>query len=144
MKGLFRLILWPIPAVLVLLALVACGAGAPGASPAPSGPSGSLGVMTAEAGTQALAALCELRGVTDRDQANGLFFDHAHLTLHVLAAATEPVDRVPAAGLLEAKQVVEADLQADALPETFPDDVGALLEATRTALEAVGLPSPAC
>ena len=139
MKNLLRLI----PA-LVLFALVACDGGTPGASPAPSGPSGSLGVMTADAGIQALAALCELRSVTDRDQANGVFFDHAHQTLHVLAAATEPVDRVPAAGLLEAKQVVEADLQADALPPSFPDDVRALLEATRAALEAVDLPAPAC
>ena len=143
MKNPLRLILWLIPA-LVLLALVACGGGSPGASPPASGPSGSLGVMTAEAGTQALAALCELRSVTDRDQANALFFDHAHQTLHVLAAATEPVDRVPAAGLLEAKQVVEADLLADTLPETFAGDVGALLVATRGALEAVGLPSPDC
>lgn len=132
-----------IPA-LVLLALVSCGGGTPEASPAPSGPSGSLGVMTADAGTQALAALCELRSVTDRDQANGLFFDHAHQTLHVLAAATEPVDRVPAAGLLEAKQVVEADLLADTLPTTFADDVGALLEATREALKTVALPAPGC
>ena len=129
--------------VLALLVLVACGGGGE-PTPAVSGPSGSLGVMTADAGTQALSVLCELQSVTDRDQANALFFDHAHLTLHVLAAATEPVDRVPAAGLLEAKQVVEADLLADTLPETFSDDVGALLEATRTALEAVGLPSPAC
>ena len=129
--------------VLAMLVLVACGGGGE-PTPAVSGPSGSLGVMTAQAGTEALAALCRLRSVTDRDTANGLFFDRAHLTLHVLAAATEPVDRVPAAGLLEAKQVVEADLQADTLPETFSDDVGALLEATRTALETVGLPSPAC
>lgn len=129
---------------LVLLALVACGGDTTGASPAPSGPSGSLGVMTADAGTQALTALCELRSVTDLDQANALFFDHAHLTLHVLAAATEPVDRVPAAGLLEAKQVVEADLLADTLPVTFADDVGALLVATRGALETVDLPAPGC
>ena len=146
MKGLLRSIPspipWPIP-VLVMVALVACG-GTTGASPVPSGPSGSLGVMTADAGTEALTALCELRNVTDRDQANALFFDHAHQTLHVLAAATEPVDRVPAAGLLEAKQVVEADLLADTLPETFADDVDALLVATRGALEAVDLPAPGC
>jgi hypothetical protein len=100
--------------------------------------------MTAGAGAEALAALCDLRDVTDPDQANATFFDRAHQTLHVLAAATEPVDRVPAAGLLEAKQVVEADLQSDTLPDSFPDDVRALLEATRAALEAVDLPAPAC
>jgi hypothetical protein len=138
-----RRLLGPIPA-LVLLALVACSGGSADPTPAPSGPSGSLGVMTADGGTQALAALCELRSVADRDTANALFFDHAHQTLHVLAAATEPVDRVPAAGLLEAKQVVEADLLADTLPESFADDVGALLEATRGALEAVDLPAPGC
>jgi hypothetical protein len=100
--------------------------------------------MTEQAGTEAIAALCELRGATDRDTANALFFDRAHSTLHVLAAATEPVDRVPAAGLLEAKQVVEADLQADTLPESFAGDVADLLEATRGALEAVDLPAPGC
>jgi hypothetical protein len=139
MKRLFG----PIPA-LALLSLLACSGGSDDPTPAPSGPSGSLGVMTADAGTQALTALCELRGVTDRDSANALFFDQAHQTLHVLAAATEPVDRVPAAGLLEAKQVVEADLLADSLPDSFEDDVGALLEATRGALEAVDLPAPGC
>ena len=130
--------------ILAVLALTACGGGAAPPTPAPSDPSGSLGVMTAEAGTEALAALCQLRSATDRDTANGLFFDRAHLTLHVLAAATEPVDRVPAAGLLETKQIVEADLQADALPHTFSDDVEALIEATGTALDTVGLPSPDC
>ena len=132
--------------LLGLLGLVACGGGGGGAEPSPaaSGPSGSLGVMTADAGTRTVAALCELRTATERDVANGLFFDAAHQSLHVLAAATETVDRVPAAGLLEAKQIVESDLQADALPDAFPEDVGALLEATRTALETVDLPAPQC
>jgi hypothetical protein len=134
------------PALTLLagLVLTACSGGAADPSPTASGPSGSLGVMTAEAGTQALAALCELRDATDREAANATFFDLAHQTLHVLAAATETVDRVPAAGLLEAKQVVEADLQSDELPAGFGSDVTGLLVATRTALEAVGLPAPGC
>ena len=132
-------------ALLALPGLVACaGGGADDPSPAASGPSGSLGVMTAEGGSRTLDALCDLRAATDRGRANALFFDEAHQALHVLAAATETVDRVPAAGLLETKQIVEADLQADTLPTAFPDDVGALLEATRTALETVDLPAPRC
>jgi hypothetical protein len=132
-------LLWPAAAL-----LAACGGtGAPG-SPAPSGPSGSLGVMTAAAGAQTVAALCDLRDAAGRDAANATFFDRAHQDLHVLAAATENVDRVPAAGVLESMQVVEADLLSDRLPAGFSDHVGALLTATRTALEADGLPAPGC
>lgn len=123
--------------------LVACGGGGE-PSPEASGPSGSLGVMTAEAGTETVTALCDLRDASERDAANATFFDRAHQNLHVLAAATENVDRVPAAGLLEAKQVVEADLLSDTLPAGFHGDVSDLLVATRTALETVGLPAPDC
>jgi hypothetical protein len=103
-----------------------------------------MGVMTAEAGTAAIAALCDLHGAADRDTANATFFDRAHANLHLLAAATETVDRVPAAGLFEAKQAVEADLQSDALPPSFREDVEDLLTASRTALEALDLPAPDC
>lgn len=128
----------------VAVLLAGCDTGAAQPDPSASGPSGSLGVITAGAAAEAVGAVCELRGVTDRDEANALFFDRAHQTLHVLAAATEVVDRVPAAGLLEAKQAVEADLQADALPGTFAADVAGLLDAVRRALRTVDLPTPAC
>ncbi len=123
--------------------LTTCGGATPD-PPAASAPSGSLGVMTAASATQTVAALCELRDAVDRDAADATFFDLAHEPLHVLAAATERVDRVPAAGLLEAKQVVEGDLRSDRLPATFGDDVAALLVATRNALDTVGLPAPGC
>jgi hypothetical protein len=131
--------LWPAAAL-----LAACAGGGAPAAPAPSGPSGSLGVMTAAAGAETVAALCDLRDATARDAANATFFDRAHQHLHVLAAATENVDRVPAAGVLETMQVVEADLLSDRLPAGFSDHVGALLTSTRTALEADGLPAPGC
>jgi hypothetical protein len=133
------------PPVLVLVLLVACGAGA-GTTPttAPSGPSGSLGVVTAQAAGEAVTAICGLERAPDRDTANGLFYDHAHATLHAIAAATEPVDRVPAARVLQTMQVVEADLQADVLPDRFADDAAALLRAVRGALHAVDLPAPDC
>lgn len=124
--------------------LAGCNGGAALPAPTGSGPSGSLGVITAGAAAEAVSAICEMRGATGRDEANALFFDRAHQTLHVLAAATEAVNRVPAAGLLEGTQAVEADLQAEALPETFSADVGALLDATRTALRTVGLAPAGC
>lgn len=121
----------------------ACGADTPEPSAA-SGPSGAMGVMTAEAGAAAVAALCDLRSAPDLDVANATFFDRAHQTLHVLAAATETVDRVPSAALLEAKQRVEADLRFDTLPPGFRADVEALLDAVRAALVAVALPDRGC
>jgi hypothetical protein len=124
--------------------LTGCGGEAAGSATVPSGPSGSLGVVTADATADALGAMCEMRSETDRGEANALFFDRAHQTLHVLAAATEETNRVPAAGLLETMQAVESDLRADPLPETFSDDVANLLDATRRALGTVGLPAPGC
>lgn len=135
----------PLPLLCVAaLLLCACDGGEAQPSPAASGPSGSLGVMSADAGTKAIGALCELREAADRDTANATFFDRAHATLHVLAAATETVDRVPAAGLLESKQVVEADLRSESLPASFHRDVAELLTAARTALDTLDLPAPDC
>jgi hypothetical protein len=62
----------------------------------------------------------------------------------VIAAATEVRDREATAGLLEAKQRVEADLAETELPQDFAADVEALIEATRAALGAIGLEAPAC
>jgi hypothetical protein len=133
----------PLLCTLVVL-LTGCGGEAARSTTVPSGPSGSLGIVTPDAAAEALGAMCEMRGATERDEANALFFDRAHQTLHVLAAATEETDRVPAAGLLETMQAVEADLRSDSLPETFSDDVANLLDATRRALGTVGLPAPGC
>jgi hypothetical protein len=131
--------------LLCVVAVLFTGCGGDAArSEVPSEPSGSLGVITAGAAADALGAMCEMRGATDRDEANALFFDRAHQTLHVLASATEVEDRVPAAGLLEAMLAVEGDLQREALPETFAPDVTNLLDATRRALGTVGLPAPGC
>lgn len=129
-------------AVAVLLA--GCGGGAPRSATTVSGPSGSLGVVTAEGAADAVGAMCQMRRSLNRDEANALFFDRVHQTLHVLAAATQVVDRIPAAGLLEAKQAVEADLQAETMPQSFSADVADLLGATRDALATVDLPDPGC
>lgn len=107
-------------------------------------PSGALGPVTAEAAAGAVRGLCDLGSATDRVEAEAIFLDRSHATLHVIAAAAEVRDRGAAADLLEAKQRVEADLAGADLPPDFAADVGALVGATRTALEAMGLDAPAC
>jgi hypothetical protein len=88
--------------------------------------------------------LCAIEEATDESEAEATFLDRSHETLHVIAAATELRDRAAAADLLEAKQRVEVDLAGAELPSGFGSDVRALLEATRAALEAIGLDAPAC
>ncbi|HVF33277.1 MAG TPA: hypothetical protein VM933_09600 [Acidimicrobiales bacterium] len=56
-------------------------------------------------------------------------FDDVHVGLHDLAAAAGEADRAVAARLLEAKQRVEADLDADSLTALTPP-VAAAVEAT--------------
>lgn len=63
-------------------------------------------------------ALCEAKDEArrDPDAARTIFFDRAHGPLHEIAAAEE-VHRSSAGRVLEAKQAVEADLEATAAPE---------------------------
>jgi hypothetical protein len=134
--------------LIVSLALAAC-AGGGGATPtgAASGPSGSLGVFTQADADTTVAGLCHMTTIplASLDDANGTFYDSIHENLHVLAAATEGVDRHASGELLQAKAVVEQDLLADtALPATFHGDVEALLIATRSAVTATGLRAAAC
>jgi hypothetical protein len=107
-------------------------------------PSGSLGVVTPQAGDEAFRGLCELQGATEVEEANATFFDRSHETLHVIAAATEVVDRQRAAALLVAKQRIEAALKEPALPPGFAGDVERLLGATAAALRTIGLEPAEC
>jgi hypothetical protein len=135
----------PLTSALLALALLgsACGGSGEGAEPSPL-PSGSLGPVRPEAADQAILGLCGIAGDTERDEAATIFADRSHQTLHVIAAAVQAVDRAVAAELLEAKQVVEADLTEPVLPDGFSDHVSSLLDATRAALDAIGLPAPEC
>lgn len=128
----------------VALVVASCGSDGGGNEDPSVPPSGALGPVTPEAAAEAVRGLCELRSATDRAGAEATFLDRSHESLHVIAAATEVRDRGAAAGLLEAKQRVEADLAGADLPPDFAGDVGALTEATRAALDAIGLDAPAC
>jgi len=90
-------------------------------------------------------ALCEAKDEAPRDPeaARTTFFDRAHDPLHDIAAAVEEVDRSSAARLLEAKQAVEADLEAMGTPE-LASDLGRLIAATRDALKDLSIPTEGC
>jgi hypothetical protein len=90
-------------------------------------------------------ALCEAsdEAARDAEAARRIFFDRAHDPLHDIAAAAEKVDRSSAARLLEAKQAVEADLEATAAPE-LTSDLGRLIVATRDALEDLSVSTEGC
>lgn len=129
--------------VLAILAGACGGDSGDERSPSPL-PSGSLGPVTQDAADEAILGLCEVVDAVDRTSAEASFIDRSHQTLHVIAAATEVVDRSTAAGLLVNKQLVEADLAEPDLPPGFGGDVEALLEATREALRAIGMDAPPC
>ena len=126
------------------LVAAACGSNGGGSDDPSVPPSGALGPVTAEAAAETVRGLCDLESAMDRAEAEATFLDRSHETLHVIAAATEVRDRSAAAELLEAKQRVEADLAGADLPPDFDADVETLIQATRAALEAIGLDAPAC
>jgi hypothetical protein len=134
-------------ASVVLLTVTACSTSADtGSNATPSGPSGALGVVRLPAAREAVTTLCRIKtdeGL-DRETANGAFYDQAHQTLHVIAAAVEVRDRTAAAELQVAKQRVEQDLLDDPLPASFTADVEALVRTTRRALSAVRIDVPGC
>jgi len=90
-------------------------------------------------------ALCEAddEAARDAEASRRIFFDCAHDPLHDIAAAVEEVDRSSAARLLEAKQAVEADLEAMGAPE-LASDLGRLIVATRDALEDLSVSTEGC
>ena len=103
-----------------------------------------------EAGLQrASQGLCDaqvLASESNVPRAASVFDREAHGFLHELAADLEEVDRAAAAGLLEAKQRLEAIL-ADPV-RADPQDVVVLItelqRALREGAEAAGLPTPLC
>jgi uncharacterized membrane protein YccC len=119
----------------------ACGADLDAGEPSPSS---SFGVVTPDAARRAVLGLCELGSTTDALTAEATFLDRSHATLHAIAAEAEARDRPSASALLEAKQRVEAALARDGLPPRFQRDVENLIDATRTALDALGIGAPAC
>ncbi len=132
--------------VLTIAALAAsCGSEA---SPEPAGPTSSS-VSQADADAM-IGGLCEMSGEMRDDPAAGrtVFYDRVHERLHRIAADAQPIDAALAGTLLEAKQLVEADLEADleaaAPPPGYGEHVDRLLSVTQEAVVLLGLTDPGC
>ena len=94
-----------------------------------------------------VTGLCEARRLAPSrpEDAAALFQDRAHLDLHDLAAGVEGRDRAAAATLLEAKQAVEVDIEAERPDgETLERDLDELLDVTVTGLREIGVEAPTC
>lgn len=122
---------------LILAALVMVGC-----APANSGDTAASAAPVADAA----AALCTARRQAPADPlaARRVFYERAHDHLHDLARQVQRTDRPAAARLLEAKQRVERDLDAGAIPQRLVGDLDRLLVATDAALTAVSIPPPTC
>jgi hypothetical protein len=83
--------------------------------------------------------------VDDPTEATTIFQDEVHVPLHDLAADVQEADRDAAAGLLEAKQAVEARVGTDRVPgEGLESDLAELLEASVVGLRAIDVEAPTC
>ena len=134
-----------VPVVLVLAGTAIGGAGMTVLADDDHEAGGKKAAVNSYVGT--VTGLCEARRVAadDPEEATRLFRDEAHVDLHALAYQAEDLDRSAAAGLLEAKQTVEADLDAAEVDgEELQHGLDAVLEATIAALRATDVEAPTC
>jgi hypothetical protein len=127
-------------AVVLVLGTAACGENGGGDVLDMSG-----GVTQTQA-DEAMDALCDIADgrVAAFEQAQATFNNRAHETLHHIAAAAQEDDPATAAALLEAKSVVETDLDQDEPRPELAAHVAVLAAATAEAIRAIGLDAGAC
>lgn len=108
-------------------------------------PPGPAAVSQADADGM-IGGLCEMSGELRGEVVAGrtVFYDSVHERLHRVAAEVEMIDTALAGALLEAKQLVEADLESAAAPTDYGDHVDGLLAATQDAVVLLGLTDPGC
>ena len=125
--------------VLLALATVACGANGDDATDLHGG-------VTQDQADEAMAALCGIAEgrVTAFDEVQAAFNNRAHETLHHIAEVAQEEHPAAAGALLEAKSVVETDLEEEEPPAEIADHVAILAEATASAIRVIGLNAGAC
>jgi len=94
----------------------------------------------------AVESLCLARSQagTDPKSVREAFYDRAHEPLHTLARTLEPLDRPLAARLLEAKESVEADVNAQPPPPGLSADLDHLIDVTHQVLDRLSVPAIPC
>jgi hypothetical protein len=99
--------------------------------------------VTPALGEQVVLGLCGSADLlaTDPEAASATFLDDAHAGLHTIARELEEVDREAAGEVLETKAAVEGGFASGA---PTPEQMAALLTATRDGLSVLGIEAPPC
>lgn len=128
---------------LALLALVSCGSTGPSATVEPIEEAEALPLQLA---FQGLCDAATLAQAGDVQSAADMYEDRSHAYVHELADRVSGSDRDAAARLLEAKQIVEAQLANPdvANPQVVAGALSGLEAALADAAEAAGFERPGC
>jgi len=129
-------------AALVLVSLPVLG----GCTPAAGGGNGADEPPDAGRWRETVELVCQAADQAERDPAAAgvVFRDRAHDRLHELAQAVDFSSRAAAGRLLEAKAVVEGDLERRADGPRLATDLRDLVTAGREALVALSVTPPRC
>jgi len=136
-------------AATAVLASSAC-AGRGGTSSGKAGTSAAGGVSASTAAPPpsgaAVDGLCLARSQADADpkSVRGTFYDRSHEPIHTIARELEAVDRALAARLLEAKEAVEVDVNAQPPAAMLASDLDRLIDVARQGLARLSVPTGAC
>ncbi|MEX0754554.1 MAG: hypothetical protein WEA54_04440 [Actinomycetota bacterium] len=132
--------------VLAVLALVAAGCNGDAEPEPTTPPSQTIGPVSQAEADATVEGLCEMIGLGrgERDAVNAIFYDESHAGIHRIAADVETDDRAAAALLLERKLLVEQDLLAEPISESFRSDVHDLVDAISAAVKVLGFRAPDC
>jgi len=119
------------------------GPASPGSTVSPRNTSSTVAVPPVVA---AIQGLCLARSQADADpkSVRTTFYDRSHEPLHTLARTLETIDRALAARLLEAKEAVEADVNAQPLPAALAGDLDHLIDVTGQVLQRLAIPAIPC
>lgn len=131
-----------VPVIVLAIAASACGAD----EEPVGGPTGSPAGVTQAQADEAMGGLCDIAAgsVTEMAEIHEAFHGRAHETLHAVATEAQEVDPATAGALLEAKSVVEADLEEESPPLELPGHAATLMGAYAEALLAIGLVPADC
>lgn len=136
-------------AMAAVLASSACG-GSGGTSSGTAGTAAGGGAAASTAAAPPLGAavdgLCLARSQAHADpkSVRGTFYDRSHEPIHTIARELEAVDRALAARLLEAKEAVEVDVNAQPPAATLAADLDRLIDVARQGLARLSVPTGAC
>ena len=124
------------PALVALALLVACGG---------DGDEDGDGAET-DRFWDAAVAICTARDQAGADvkAARTTFYDRSHDALHDISRALDPVDRAASGRLLEAKQQVEAGLDASPPAADLVAGFQRLADVTRAGLAQLDVDVPPC